>query len=145
MNPQRKKKLLTLLTVLATIAVGVSLVAYGLRENLDHFFTPSEFVAGKPKQGQKIKVGGLVKDGSVIHDQDTLKVTFVITDKVADVTTEYNGILPDLFREGQGIVAHGIYTGQNRFLADKVIAKHDEKYMPPEAAEALMKASQTQQ
>ena len=139
MNPKRKKTLLSLLGALVGVASAVALIAYAVKGNLDHFYTPTQVVEDAPPVNQRIKVGGLVKQGSVIRSQEDLTVEFKITDKVSDMTVVYTGILPDLFREGQGIVAHGIYTGTRALKADKVVAKHDEKYMPPEAAEALMK------
>ena len=144
MNTKRKRKLFTLLGAVCGVAIAVALIAYAVRGNLDHFYTPTQLSEEKPPLQQRIKVGGLVKEGSVIRSQEELKVEFLVTDKVSDMRVIYQGILPDLFREGQGIVAHGVYTGPDFLAADKVVAKHDEKYMPPEAAEALLKGEKLQ-
>jgi len=140
MNVKRRKKLLTLLGVLSVIAVAVVLIGYAIGENLDHFYTPTQIVEGQVKDNQRIKVGGLVKKGSVKQSNTSLSVSFDVTDNNSTVRVTYDGILPDLFREGQGIVAHGLYLGGNTLGASKVVAKHDENYMPPEAAQALMQA-----
>jgi cytochrome c-type biogenesis protein CcmE len=112
-----------------------------LGENIDHFYTPSEIVEGKngikPKVGQRLRIGGMVVTGSVSRDQESLAVTFDLVDIGPLVTVSYTGILPDLFREGQGIVATGRLSDSNFIVADEVLAKHDEEYMPPELAEKL--------
>ncbi len=112
-----------------------------LSENIDHFYTPSEIVDGKggtlPVVGQRLRIGGMVVPGSVNRDQDSLAVTFDLVDIGPAVTVQYSGILPDLFREGQGIVATGTLSDPTHIIADEVLAKHDEEYMPPELAEKL--------
>lgn len=145
MNPRRKKRL----TIVAAILIGVSVVAglslYALSQNIDLFFTPSEVIQGKsegglkPTIGQRIRVGGLVVPGTVNRDADTLHVEFKLIDTGPMITIKYDGILPDLFREGQGIVAQGILTEADTLQASEVLAKHDEEYMPPEIAEAVGK------
>ena len=114
---------------------------YALNQNIDLFYTPSEIVEGKqgqrPQVGQRLRIGGMVVPGSVKRDQVTLAVSFDLVDTGPAVTVSYNGILPDLFREGQGIVATGTLTKNNHITADEVLAKHDEEYMPPELAEKL--------
>ncbi len=140
MHRVRKKRLIVILSLLIGGIGAVALLLYALGTNLNHFFTPSEIVQGRVKEGQNIRVGGLVREGSVARDQKSLKVSFDITDNQSNVTIEYKGILPDLFREGQGIVVTGRYAGSANVIADEVLAKHDENYMPPEALEAIQKA-----
>jgi cytochrome c-type biogenesis protein CcmE len=117
------------------IAAGFALKAFN--ENLMFFYTPSAVAAGEAPVGRAIRVGGLVTTGSVKRQADGLTVLFDITDNAETITVQYTGILPDLFREGQGIVALGKLQDGNLFIADEVLAKHDENYMPPEVADAL--------
>ncbi|NLY15231.1 MAG: cytochrome c maturation protein CcmE [Gammaproteobacteria bacterium] len=139
MNPVRKKRLIIVLAILAGMAATVGLAVFALSENINLFYTPSEIVEGKAPQDVRIRAGGLVRDGSVQRDEDALTVQFDVTDGEADITIEYKGILPDLFREGQGIVALGRLNEQGVLVADEVLAKHDENYMPPEVSSALEK------
>lgn len=140
MNPKRKKKLILILSLFAGLAGVFFLAFYALQNNLDHFYTPTQVQDNEVQVGQRLKIGGLVKDGSVENNSDDLKTLFVVTDTVGDVVVEYEGILPDLFREGQGVVVKGVLGSDRRMLATSVLAKHDENYTPPEAAAALMKA-----
>ncbi|SFM79625.1 cytochrome c maturation protein CcmE [Marinobacter pelagius] len=144
MHPIRKKRLTIVLFLLAGIGVAVALTTYALRQNINLFYDPSQIAAGDVPQDVRIRAGGMVEEGSVIRDPDSLKVEFRVTDFNSSVPVEYNGILPDLFAEGQGVVAMGKLNGQGRFVADQVLAKHDENYMPPEVADALEKASKGQ-
>jgi cytochrome c-type biogenesis protein CcmE len=140
MNKVQKQRMTILLAAIVGISIAVGFLLYALRSNLNHFYTPSELAEGQAYQGQGIRVGGLVKDGSLKRsDENNLAVEFMVTDSSADVLVYFEGILPDLFREGQGIVVTGRFD-QGRVLADEVLAKHDETYMPPEAMEALEKA-----
>ena len=145
MNPKRKKKLILILSLFAGFACVFALAFYSLKGNLDHFYSPHEVLEGQVKPGQRLKVGGIVKDHSVVHSEDSLDVTFIVTDTLGDVIINYTGILPDLFREGQGVVIQGVLTEQGGVDADKVLAKHDDNYTPPEAAAALMKAAEKQE
>ena len=111
-------------------------------ENLLYFYSPTQVKAGEAPQTHSFRVGGLVVDGSVKRAPDSLMVQFDVTDNVESMTIEYTGILPDLFREGQGIVAMGSFAVGGNFVADEVLAKHDENYMPPEVADALKAAEQ---
>ncbi len=113
---------------------------YSLSQNINLFYSPTQIAAGEAPQGTRIRAGGMVVDGSVKRDQESLHVEFGITDYEKSVTVHYNGILPDLFREGQGIVAQGELDENNVLQAAEVLAKHDENYMPPEVADALEKA-----
>ena len=140
MHPIRKKRLTIVLFLVAGIALAVGLTAYALRQNINLFYDPSQISAGEAPVDVRIRAGGMVEEGSVVRDPDSLKVQFRVTDFNASVPVEYVGILPDLFAEGQGVVAMGRLNGQGRFVADQVLAKHDENYMPPEVAEALKKS-----
>jgi len=139
MNPKRKQKLMIVLGGVAAVGLATGLMTFALRENINLFFTPSEVVAGKAPTERRIRVGGLVVPGSVVRGDD-LQVSFDVTDKAQQITIRYAGILPDLFREGQGIIANGKLIGANLVEADEVLAKHDENYVPPEVKEAIEKA-----
>ena len=136
-HPKRRKKLILILALLIGTGVIVGLVLYALSQNINLFFSPSDMAQGKAPAHQRIRAGGMVREGSLVRASDSLTVRFVITDFAEDVEVEYTGILPDLFREGQGIVAQGKLNDDGVFLADEVLAKHDEKYMPPEVTQAL--------
>ena len=138
MTPRRRQRLVLvgLIVVGCTIATGLALLA--LRENINLFFSPSQIVDGTAPSNTTIRLGGMVVAGS-IQRGDNLGVTFVLTDLAEQVTVAYEGILPDLFREGQGIVTQGKLDSTGRFLAAQVLAKHDETYMPPEVNDALRK------
>ncbi|MBO1519804.1 cytochrome c maturation protein CcmE [Oceanisphaera pacifica] len=144
MNPRRKKRMAVLLVVVLGLSVMTGLVLYGLQQNIDLFYTPTELVEGKgddkikPQVGERLRIGGMVVPGSVSRDQESLLVSFGLVDAGGEeVTVVFEGILPDLFREGQGIVAQGHLEDARTITAFEVLAKHDEEYMPPEVAEAL--------
>jgi cytochrome c-type biogenesis protein CcmE len=139
-HPVRKQRLLVVLFIVGFSSLAVGLVVYGLRGNINLFFPPADIVAGKAPVGQPIRMGGMVVEGSVIRSEDSLRVQFDVTDYAATVTAVYEGILPDLFAEGQGIVAAGVLDEQGVLQASEVLAKHDENYMPPEVTEALEKS-----
>ena len=140
MNPVRKQRLLIVLGAFAGVALAVGLLLYAISENINLFYTPQQVVSGEAPVGQRMRVGGLVVDGTVRRDAESLKVQFDITDGAGSFTVYYHGILPDLFREGQGVVANGTLLSQDRFEATEVLAKHDETYMPPEVQDALQRA-----
>lgn len=140
MHPIRKQRLLIVIFVLLFSSAAVGLVTYALRGNINLFFPPAEVAEGKAPIGKPIRVGGMVREGSVQRSDDNLEVRFVITDFQADVPAVYVGILPDLFGEGQGAVASGVLNEEGVLMASEVLAKHDENYMPPEVAEALEKS-----
>ena len=140
MHPKRKKRLYLIVLMVAGVGIGIALALSAFNDNLMFFYTPTEVVAGEAPAGHPIRVGGLVTTGSVQRQQDGLTVRFDVTDTAKTVTVEYTGILPDLFREGQGIVARGKLDPGGVFVADEVLAKHDENYMPPEVADALKTA-----
>ena len=124
------------------VAVSTVLALTAFDENLMYFYSPSQIKAGEAPESRAFRVGGLVVTGSVNREKGSLAVTFTLTDNAETVDISYSGILPDLFREGQGIVALGSMNNGNVFMADEVLAKHDENYMPPEVADALMKSGQ---
>ncbi|MCU8502498.1 cytochrome c maturation protein CcmE [Vibrio vulnificus] len=144
MNPRRQKRLVIILAILIGVSATIGLMIYALNQNMDLFYTPTELVNGKddgtkPEVGQRLRIGGMVVMGSVRRDPESLKVRFDLADVGPKVTIEYEGILPDLFREGQGIVAQGVLKDATTVEAFEVLAKHDEEYMPPEIAEAMKK------
>ena len=140
MNAVRKRRLFLVLTLVAGAGLAVSLTVFALRQNINLFFAPSQIAAGEAPLNQTIRVGGLVVDGSVQRDPQSLAVSFDLTDNGGAVSVKFEGILPDLFREGQGIVARGVLQQNGTIDAEEVLAKHDENYMPPEVAESLIKA-----
>ena len=144
MNPRRKKRLGIVLAVFIGISATIGLMLYALNQNMDLFYTPTELVNGKPdgtkpEVGQRLRIGGMVTVGSVKRDSESLRVSFELRDVGPTVTIVYDGILPDLFREGQGIVAQGVLKDATTVEAFEVLAKHDEEYMPSEIAEAMKK------
>ncbi len=143
MTPRQKRMSLVGLIVVG-VGVFVSLLMMSLNENINHFFSPSEILEGKAPADHSFRIGGLVVTGSVKRDTESLKINFDLTDGAKNYPVRYEGILPDLFREGQGIVATGRLRN-NVFIADEVLAKHDENYMPPEVAEALKKSGKWDQ
>lgn len=137
MTPARKKRLVLIGFMLSGISVGLMFAFKALDENLMFFFTPSEVIAGEAPEDRLFRVGGMVVAGSVDRPGDGLTVQFGLSDNHAQVMVQYTGILPDLFREGQGIIANGKMNADGVFVAQEVLAKHDENYMPPEVAEAM--------
>lgn len=143
MNSRRKNRLFLAIAVLLGVVLTSTLVLYALRSNIDLFYTPGEILQGKgannekPQVGQRLRIGGMVLPGSVKRDPQSLKITFTVYDVRGAVDISYEGILPDLFREGQGIVAQGVLEEGNHIHALEVLAKHDENYTPPEVAEAM--------
>ena len=135
MRAKRRNKMLLVLGLVALCAVAVGLTLYALRSNINLFFSPVQIAAGEAPVDRQLRAGGMVKEGSVHRDSDSLDVSFVVTDYVDDVEVRYSGILPDLFREGQGVVVVGELTGDGYIAADKVLAKHDENYVPRELQE----------
>ena len=135
----RRKRLLVVLGILAGVGVAATLAVQAFRDNMMLFFDPSQVVAGEAPQGRTFRIGGMVTEGSVKREPGSLEVRFVVTDFQHSVPVSYTGVLPDLFREGQGIVAHGKLDSSGMFVADEVLAKHDENYMPPEVADSLKK------
>lgn len=140
MNPIRKRRLLLILLGLGVLGVAASLILTALNENLQHFVSPTDIAEGKaPASGKRFRLGGVVLEGSVKREPGKLAATFVVTDRFKEQIVRYEGILPDLFREGQSVVATGTLEG-DRFRATEVLAKHDENYMPTEVADAIARA-----
>jgi cytochrome c-type biogenesis protein CcmE len=138
----RRKRLFVVLAILGGVAASVALAVMASRENIMFYYDPSQVVAGKAPAAKRFRIGGMVVKGSVARKPGDLQVRFVLTDFAHEVPVEYTGVLPDLFREGQGIIAHGTMNANGAFVADEVLAKHDEKYMPPEVAASLKKKTE---
>jgi cytochrome c-type biogenesis protein CcmE len=136
----RQKRFIFIAVAIAGVGIAVGLVLYALRGNVNLYFTPTQVYNNEVPSGRSFRIGGLVEEGSVKHEKDGLTVNFVITDTHKSIPVVYKGILPDLFKEGKGVVAQGKVAANGVMLADEVLAKHDENYMPPEAADALKKA-----
>ena len=143
MNPKRQRKLVLIISLVLGIGVAIGLAMYAMRQNINLFYTPSQLANGDAPDGQRIQAGGLVVKGSVERDPNSLAVTFMISDLKKQVPVTYTGILPDLFKEGQGIVANG-YFKNGRVEAEEVLAKHDENYMPPQVKQAIDQAGHPQ-
>ncbi len=139
MNPKRKQRLIIVLGIVAGVSVAATFMGVALQENINLYFSPTDVAAGKAPLNRRIRVGGLVVAGSLKRGEQ-LDVRFDVTDNVESLTIQYDGILPDLFREGQGIIANGKLTESGVVVADEVLAKHDEEYMPPEVQDSLDKA-----
>jgi cytochrome c-type biogenesis protein CcmE len=137
----RHKRLIAIVGALAVLGIAAALVLSAFEKNLVFFFTPSQVAANEAPQGRTFRIGGMVEKGSV--KREGVQVRFVVTDTAKSIAVVYSGALPDLFREGKGVVAQGQLGPDGVFRAREVLAKHDENYMPPEAAHAVEKAQQT--
>lgn len=137
----RHKRFVLIAIGLALIALAATLILNAFRSNMVFFYTPTQVIAGEVPQGTGFRIGGLVVANSLKRENDGLTVRFAITDTLKTVPVTYKGILPDLFKEGKGVVAQGKVGAEGIFTASEVLAKHDENYMPPEAAEALKRAN----
>lgn len=140
MHPVRKQRLYLVIFIVIAASLAAALLVFAIKESANLFYPPADVVAGKAPTDKRIRVGGIVRKGSVVRASDSLKVQFIVTDFSGDVTVEYEGILPDLFSEEDGVVAAGMLNQQGVFMADEVLAKHDENYMPPEVSDALKNA-----
>lgn len=140
----RYQRLLFILGGIAIVAAAAGLVLFALKDNVSLYFTPTQVFNKEAPQGHSFRIGGLVEEGSVKREGDGLTVHFSITDTSKNMPVTYKGILPDLFKEGKGVVAQGKLHEDNVFYADEVLAKHDENYMPPEAKHALDEAAKAQ-
>ncbi len=141
----RQKRLMLVGLALASAAIAVALVLNAFRSNVVFFFSPSDVAAKQAPQAKLFRMGGLVEPGSVQRQPDGVSVRFAVTDNMHRVPVEYKGILPDLFKEGKGVVTQGKLEPDGLFRAQEVLAKHDENYMPPEAATALERAAKSKQ
>ena len=144
MTPRRRRRMFLVLTVALGAAAAVGLSVNAFRQNILFFFTPTQVAAGEAPVGRSFRIGGLVQDGSFRRNPGELAAHFVITDSVNHVTVRYDGLLPDLFEEGKGVVARGKLGRDGEMQAEEVLAKHDENYMPPEAGAALEAAKSLQ-
>jgi cytochrome c-type biogenesis protein CcmE len=133
----RRRRMILVLGIVAGVSIAGALALSAFRENVTFFFDPSQVAAGQVPAGARFRLGGMVTEGSLARAPGSLEVRFVVTDFTHDVPVSYTGVLPDLFREGAGVVAHGRLRSDGTFVADEVLAKHDEKYMPPEVARSL--------
>ena len=136
----RHKRIVWVTVIVAGIGIAAALILTAFQKNLLYFYSPTQVAHGEAPVGRAFRIGGLVMKGSVTRVPNSLKVSFVLSDTANTITVIYDGILPDLFREGQGIVANGKIGSDGVFVASEVLAKHDENYMPPEVADALKKA-----
>lgn len=139
MNPLRKRRLILICTLVLGVGAATALALTALRENVNHFYSPSEVAAGKIAHGRTFRLGGVVLEGSSRREESTLKAHFVVTDRFATLPVQFEGILPDLFREGQSVIAIGMLDAAGIFAAEEVLAKHDETYMPAEVKDAIDK------
>ena len=144
MTPRRKRTTYIIIGALIGLSLAVGLVLYALKNNVSLYFTPTQVFNKEAPQGRNFRIGGLVEAGSMHREGDGLTVHFNVTDTVKTMPVIYKGILPDLFKEGKGVVAQGKLDANNVFIAEEVLAKHDENYMPPEAKDALDKAAKAQ-
>jgi cytochrome c-type biogenesis protein CcmE len=140
MTPRRKKRLIIVVFMLVGLSVATALALKAFNENMMFFYSPTEVNAGKAPINHDFRLGGLVVEGSVRREPNSLTVMFDLTDNTETITVSYDGILPDLFREGQGIIARGQLNEEGVINASEVLAKHDENYMPPEVSDALEKS-----
>jgi len=138
----RHKRLTLILAGIAALGLAAWLVLSAFNKNLVFFFTPTQIYAGEAPQGRSFRMGGMVEAGSLQRQSDGVTVSFIVTDNVQKVRVNYRGSLPDLFKEGKGVVAQGKLGEDKLFMAEEVLAKHDENYMPPEAAYAIKKGEQ---
>lgn len=141
----RHKRLLLIGIGLAALGVAAALVFSAFQKNLVFFFTPTQILAGEAPHGRSFRIGGMVVKNSLARQPDGVTVSFVVTDLANNIAVIYHGILPDLFKEGKGVVAEGTIDSHNVFVADEVLAKHDENYMPPDAAYALKQGQAAKQ
>lgn len=139
MSPKKQRRLAFGIALILAGVCGAALIAFALRDNISVFYSPTDLVEKPVPPGRNIRIGGLVEEGSVVHEEG-LAVRFVVTDGQHELPVRYSGVLPDLFREGQGVIASGEQDGSGTFQAHEVLAKHDETYMPPEVADALERA-----
>ncbi len=140
MKPARKKRLFFIVFLIAGVTLAAGFAMYAFNQNLMFYFSPTDIKQGKAPVNKIFRMGGMVVEGTFKKEPKSLKVHFDLTDFDKTVSVEYEGILPDLFREGQGIISRGKLNAQGVFIAEEVLAKHDENYMPPEVAESLKKA-----
>ena len=140
MHPVRRQRLFIVLFIVVGASAAAGLIFYALSENLNLFYSPSQIAENQAPVNKRVRAGGMVREGSVVREPDSLKINFVVTDYAHDVPVSYEGILPDMFEEGQGVVVTGKLSESGTMVAEEVLAKHDETYMPPEVQQALDQA-----
>jgi cytochrome c-type biogenesis protein CcmE len=140
MSPTQRTRLKVVLIILVGVAIAAALTLYALRQKVSLFYTPTQVLEGEAPSSRTIRVGGIVVHGSVKRVPDSLDMTFTLSDTANDIVVHYSGILPDLFKEGQGVVVQGRVNRANEIIAREVLAKHDENYMPPEVIESVNRA-----
>jgi cytochrome c-type biogenesis protein CcmE len=133
----RQKRMTTVAVILAGVGIATAFALQAFQQNLLYYYSPTQILGGEAPDSRSFRVGGLVENGSVVRAPGSLEVNFVLTDFANQVNVSYTGVLPDLFREGQGIIARGKLDESGRFVAEEVLAKHDENYMPPEVKDSL--------
>ncbi len=133
----RQQRMVVVALIVVSVSLGVTFALTAFQEDLLYFYSPSQIADGEAPENRQFRVGGLVIPGSVEREEGELEVKFTVTDNAHNMTVAYSGVLPDLFREGQGIIAHGVIDASGIFQANEVLAKHDENYMPPEVADSL--------
>ncbi|MDR3491959.1 MAG: cytochrome c maturation protein CcmE [Gammaproteobacteria bacterium] len=142
MNRKQKNKLAIIISIIIILSIAIGLVLYALKQNINLFYTPTQLVNTKVSPNQNVRLGGYVEKHSVHYDASGESVSFIVSDQFHSLPVSYHGVLPSLFREGQGVVMTGKLNSQNQFNASEVLAKHDEKYMPPVLAKELNKQSE---
>ena len=133
----RRKRMIAVAAIVIGVGAATAVALQAFQENIMYFYSPSQVSAGEAPDGRAFRLGGLVTAGSVERTPGDIEVRFTVTDNAMSIPVRYSGLLPDLFREGQGVIAHGKLNDEGVFMADEVLAKHDENYMPPEVAESL--------
>ena len=137
----RRKRMLAVIAILAGVTAAAALAKFAFQDNLLYFYDPSQIAAGEAPTDRAFRIGGMVTKGSVQRTPGSLEIRFVVTDFRHSIPVRYDKVLPDLFREGQGVIAHGRLAATGEFIADDVLAKHDENYMPPEVADSLKRTA----
>jgi cytochrome c-type biogenesis protein CcmE len=133
----RRKRLIAVAAIVIGVGAATAVALQAFQENLLYFYSPSQVTAGEVPSGRAFRLGGLVTNGSVQRTAGSIQIDFIVTDNAESIPVRYSGLLPDLFKEGKGVIAHGRMNDGGVFVADEVLAKHDENYMPPEVAESL--------
>jgi len=141
----RQKRMITVVAILAGVGIATAFALQSFQKNLLYYYSPSQIQAGEAPSARSFRVGGLVENGSLKREPGSLEVRFTLTDYAHQQSVSYTGVLPDLFREGQGVIARGKMGSDGMFVAEEVLAKHDENYMPPEVADSLKPHSQASQ
>lgn len=143
MNKIQKRRLISVSLFLLGLSLAAGLLLFALKQNINVFFTPHQLAQAKVKPAQHFRLGGMVKEGSLMRDEKGLGLSFIVTDLNKELTVRYQGVLPDLFREGKGVIAEGSLNEQGIFIANQVLAKHDENYMPKNVYEAMRAKEKT--